>query len=91
VPGVVFFVALLGLNVPAAWRHQSPFRLLSRLGLATGGVGFAVYLIYTELFAVHAVCLWCTAAHLLALLPFGVTLFGESLARPLGVSGRAST
>jgi uncharacterized membrane protein len=89
--GVVFFASLLALSVPAAWRHPSRFLQLSRLGVATSGVGFAVYLIYTELFTVHAICLWCTAAHVLAFLLFGVTLFGQSLARPLGVSGRAST
>jgi uncharacterized membrane protein len=89
--GVVFFVGLLVLNVPAAWRHPSRFLRLARLGVATSGVGFAVYLIYTELFTVHAICLWCTAAHVVAFLLFGVTLFGQSLARPLGVSGRAST
>jgi uncharacterized membrane protein len=89
--GVVFFASLLILNVPAALRRPSRFLRLSRLGLATGGVGFAVYLIYTELFTVHAICLWCTAEHVLAFLLFGVTVFGQSLARPLGVSGRAST
>jgi uncharacterized membrane protein len=82
--GVAFFASMLVLNVPAAWRHPSPFLLVSRLGLATGGVGFAVYLIYTELFTVHAICLWCTSAHVLAFLLFGVTLFGQSLARPDG-------
>jgi uncharacterized membrane protein len=82
-------VALV-LNVPSAWRHSSPFLRLSWLDLATGGVGFAVYLVYTELFTVHAICLWCTSAHVLALLLFGVILFGQCLARPLGVSGRAS-
>jgi uncharacterized membrane protein len=30
--GVVFFAALLALNVPFAWRHPSPFLRLSRLG-----------------------------------------------------------
>jgi uncharacterized membrane protein len=89
--GVVFFVSLLALNLPAAWRRPSRLARLSRLGLATSGVGFAVYLIYTELFTVHAICLWCTAAHVLAFLLFVVTLFGQSLARPVGVSGRAST
>jgi uncharacterized membrane protein len=89
--GVVFFASLLVLNVPAAWRRPSLFLRLSRLGLATGGVGFAVYLIYTELFTVHAICLWCTAAHVLAFLLFGVTLFGQSLARPLGGARRVST
>jgi uncharacterized membrane protein len=86
--GVVFFAILLVLNVPAAWRRPYPLLRLTRLGLATSGVGFAVYLIYTELFTVHAICLWCTSAHVLAFLLFVVTLFAETLARPLGAQTR---
>jgi uncharacterized membrane protein len=89
--GLVFFASLVVLNLPAAWRQSSPFLRRSRMGLATGGVGFAVYLIYTELFTVHAICLWCTSAHVLAFLLFGVILFGQSLARPLRVSGGVSS
>jgi uncharacterized membrane protein len=89
--GVVFFAAMLLLNVPAAWHRPSPLLRVSRVGAATLGVGFAVYLIYTELFTVHAICIWCTAAHALAFLLFGVTLFGQSLARPFRVLDRAAT
>lgn len=86
--GVVFFAALLALNLPPAWRRPYPLLRLTRLGLALSGVGFAVYLIYTELFTVHAICLWCTAAHVVAFLLFVVTLFAETLARPLGEQPR---
>jgi uncharacterized membrane protein len=80
--GVVFFAALLALNLPLAWRRPYPLVRLSRLSLALTGVGFAVYLIYTELFTVHAICLWCTSAHVIAFLLLVVTLFAETLARP---------
>ena len=46
------------------------------------GVAFAVYLVYTELFTIHAICLWCTSAHVMAFLLFAVILFGESLGPP---------
>jgi uncharacterized membrane protein len=78
--GVVFFAGVLVLNLPRAWRRPSLFLRVSRLGLATSGVGFAVYLIYTELFTVHAICLWCTAAHVVAFLLFVVTIFAETVA-----------
>lgn len=29
-------------------------------------MGFALWLVYAELFLIGAICLWCTAAHLLA-------------------------
>ena len=67
---------------------SSPGRLrkanssFQRSGSTVSGVGFAVYLIYTELLTLHAICLWCTSAHILALLIFTVVLFAESVAGP---------
>jgi uncharacterized membrane protein len=80
--GVVFFTAMLLLNSPRAWRRPGALIRLTRIVLAIFGVGFAVYLIYTELFTVHAICLWCTSAHILAFLLFVVLAFAESLSRP---------
>ena len=77
--GLAFFAAMLLLNLPGAWRHPHNRLRLTRLGLAVSGVGFAVYLVYTELFTLHAICLWCTGAHVLAFLVFTVILFAESL------------
>ena len=57
--------------------------LASFAHLGRGVVTFAVYLVYTELFTIHAICLWCTSAHIMAFLLFAVILFGESFARPL--------
>jgi uncharacterized membrane protein len=80
--GIVFFGAMMVLNSGRAWRRSGARIRLTRLALAVSGVGFAVYLIYTELFTVHAICLWCTSAHLLAFLLFVVVASAESLARP---------
>jgi uncharacterized membrane protein len=73
--GVAFFATLLALNVPRAWSRPHLLLRLTRMALVISGIGFAIYLIYTELFTVHAICLWCTAAHAMALLVFVVTLF----------------
>jgi uncharacterized membrane protein len=81
--GLVFFAAMLLLAVPRVWRNPNPVLRLTRLGLAVAGVGFAVYLIYTELFSVHAICLWCTSAHILALLIFVAVLLAENFAGPV--------
>ena len=56
---------------------------LSHIGLAVVGIGFAFYLIYTELFTIHSICLGSTAAHVLALVLFGLVMFGDWLARPI--------
>jgi uncharacterized membrane protein len=80
--GIMFFAAMLLINSPRAWRQPGALIRLTRLGLAISGVGFVVYLVYTELFTIHAICLWCTSAHILAFLLFVVVAFAESLARP---------
>jgi uncharacterized membrane protein len=85
--GIVFFAAMLLLNSPRAWRQPGAIIRLTRLTLASFGVGFVVYLIYTELFTIHAICLWCTGTHVLAFLLFVVLALAESLARPGGASG----
>jgi uncharacterized membrane protein len=72
--GVAFFLAMLMLCLPAAWRSRRPeVRWLRTVG-AVGGVGFCVYLIYSELFRVRAICIWCTVVHVLTFLLFLVVL-----------------
>jgi len=63
--GLVFFVAMVVLCSPPAWRRPvlSPLRLAG----AVVGVLSALGLVYVELFEVDAICLWCTAVHLCAL------------------------
>lgn len=80
--GLGYFAALLALVVPAAWRSQSPAIRLARLALAASGVIFAAYLVIVELFVLDAICLWCTAAHALAVALFGVIALGTAYADP---------
>jgi uncharacterized membrane protein len=60
--GLAYFVALVALCLPAAWRLAP----LSRWRIAAVGLGAVsvVYLVYIELFQVDAICLWCTAVHI---------------------------
>lgn len=37
-----------------------------------------LYLVYVELFQVDAICLWCTAVHVLAFALFAVCLIGSA-------------
>jgi uncharacterized membrane protein len=70
--GVVFFGAMLGLGLPAAWRSRHPAVRRGRLALAAVGVLVALYLIFVELFVVDAICLWCTVVHVVAVALLGV-------------------
>ena len=84
--GVAFFVAMLLVCAPVAWRN--PALRTGRLALAGVGVAFVFYLIYAELFVVDAICLWCTAVHAVALALFAAVIFGtaarDGTARPAG-------
>ena len=53
--------------------HQRAARLGS-LVWVTGGVAGVLYLLYSELFVIGAICLWCSLVHLLILAIFALTV-----------------
>ncbi len=55
--------------------------LVHRLRLATVSLGalFVLYLVWVELFRVDAICLWCTAVHVLAVALFAVVAVASAL------------
>jgi uncharacterized membrane protein len=75
--GLVFFVGMVALSVPALWRNRSGQVRWSRIGLAGIGVLFVIYLLYVELFVVDAICLWCTTVHVITVALFVVTAYRE--------------
>ncbi len=80
--GLVFFVGILPLNLPAAWRSASPLIRQGRLAAVGLGVAMVLYLVYTEFFTLQKVCLWCTAVHGVTVVLFAVTVFGTLLSTP---------
>jgi uncharacterized membrane protein len=69
---------MIVLNLPQLWRNPRPEIRWIRLAAAVVGIGFVIYLIYTELFVVSAICLWCTSVHALTLLLLVTTLIGTT-------------
>ncbi len=59
----------------------SPLRWvrLLRLAGALAGVAMVVYLVFVELFEIDAICLWCTAVHVLTVVMFGAVLWMDAL------------
>jgi len=68
--GLAFFVPMLAVCLPAAWRTADRRIHLARLIMATTGVGMIIYLIIAELFIIKAICLWCSSVHIATLLLF---------------------
>ncbi len=76
--GLVFFAVMLVLQLPPVWRRPEPDIRIGRLAWAVVGLGTVLYLLYAELFSIDAICLWCTAVHVLTLLLFGTTVYATS-------------
>jgi uncharacterized membrane protein len=73
--GLVFFVVMLVLQLPFMWRRPERWLRLVRVGWSVVGAGMVLYLLSAELFSIDAICLWCTAVHVLTLLLFGTTVY----------------
>jgi uncharacterized membrane protein len=79
--GLLYFVTILPLQLPMAWRSQNIW--LRRIRLAASGIGVVMifWLIYVELFMLNAICLYCTAVHVVTLSLFVLTAVGTALTR----------
>jgi uncharacterized membrane protein len=76
--GLVFFAVMLVLQLPPVWRRPEQAIRIGRLAWAVVGLGTVLYLLYAELFAIDAICLWCTSVHVLTLVLFGTTVYATS-------------
>lgn len=72
--GLVFYLVMVTLNSPRAWRARLPVIRWARAGSLIAGIIFVLYLIYTELFTLDAICLWCTSVHVITFLLFALTV-----------------
>ena len=76
--GLAFFVFMTAAVSPWAWRLQFPALAWVRLASVIIGIGFVLYLVYTELFTLDAICLWCTSVHVLTFLLFALIVGGAA-------------
>jgi uncharacterized membrane protein len=86
--GLIFFTAMIIINVPPMWKTSWRWVPWARLILAVGGMGFVLYLLYAELLEIKAICWWCTGVHVITFLLFVLivssvgSMFGPQLERP---------
>ena len=83
--GLAYFVAMIPLNLPVAWRSADPRIKIGRLLYGLAGIGFVCYLVYAEAVIIKKICLWCTGVHITTLVLFVVTVFASALAIPTDV------
>ncbi|GAA0589479.1 vitamin K epoxide reductase family protein [Kribbella sandramycini] len=77
--GLLFFVGMTALSLPALWRTPSPWPSRLRLAGVVTGVVFVLYLVWAELFRINAICLWCTVVHGLTLVLFALVVIRIAL------------
>lgn len=82
VSGLAYFAVLAVWCSPPAWRAQRPLVRRGRLAAAALGVLSVIYLVWAELFGVGAVCLWCSAVHVITIALFTVIAGGTALTMP---------
>ena len=75
--GLAFFISMLVLALPRV--YERPELGIARLRLASSivGIGFVLYLLYCELFIIHAICLWCSGVHILTFIVFCTVVTGR--------------
>jgi uncharacterized membrane protein len=81
--GLGFFVVTLALQNPWAWRSTSQLIRRARLAVAAGGAVMVLWLLWVELFKLDAICLYCSAVHVLSVLIFISTGLGTAATAPL--------
>lgn len=81
--GLVFFAVSLALCLPAVWRRSEGWLDPLRLAWLSIGLAMALYLVWAELYRIHAICLWCTGVHVLTFLLWITVLFGQILSGPV--------
>ncbi|MFV0462304.1 MAG: vitamin K epoxide reductase family protein [Nostocoides sp.] len=77
--GLVFFLAMTILCLPRIWRLPDPRLDTARLVALGVGLLTALYLIWAELFQIHAICTWCTVVHVATFLLLAVVAVGQIL------------
>jgi uncharacterized membrane protein len=77
--GLAFFVFMVVATSPWAWRSKYPQVAMVRLASVVVGIGFVLYLVYTELFTLDHICLWCTSVHVLTFLLFVLILVSAAV------------
>ena len=80
--GLLFFVAMVVLCLPQVWRRAPRAADLTRLAALAVGVLMVGYLIWAEFMWIGAICLWCTAVHVITFVLAIVVVLGEILREP---------
>jgi uncharacterized membrane protein len=77
--GLAFYLFLVAIMTPRAWRSGRREVALARLLSLVVGIGFVLYLVYAEVFQIGNICLWCTSVHVITLILFALTAISAAI------------
>jgi uncharacterized membrane protein len=76
--GLVFYLFVVAIMSPWAWRSTLREVHLVRIAALIVGMGFVLYLLYAELFLIGSICLYCTSVHAITFILFVLTIFAAA-------------
>jgi uncharacterized membrane protein len=76
--GLAFYLFMVAIMSPWAWRATRREIHLIRIGALVVGMGFVLYLLYAELFLIGSICLYCTSVHAITFVLFLLTVFAAA-------------
>jgi uncharacterized membrane protein len=76
--GLAFYLFMVAIMSPWAWRATRREVHLVRIAALIAGMGFVLYLLYAELFIIGSICLYCTSVHGLTFILFVLTMFAAA-------------
>jgi uncharacterized membrane protein len=91
--GLVWAIAMVLLCSPQAWRSAARWVRPARVVAVSIGMAFVLWLVFAEFVLVGAICVWCTAMHILTFALFVlIVVFGyaNDPAEPEPVEARPS-
>ena len=77
--GLIFYVFVVAIMSPWAWRMERREVHQLRLASMVVGMGFVLYLLYAELYQIGKICLYCTSVHAITFLLFAITVVSAAL------------
>jgi uncharacterized membrane protein len=80
--GVAFYLFMVPICSPWAWRSALPVIRRVRLASVAIGMCFVLYLIYAELIEIGRICPYCTSVHIVTFLLFSLIVFQTAMRSP---------
>ena len=77
--GLAFFLFMVAIMSPWAWRSARREVHLIRIASLAAGIGLVLYLLYAELFIIGSICLYCTSVHVITFALFALTAFAAAM------------